>query len=121
VNGIAMNPPLELTFKDPTMLTWFRKIAIAEGISFLVLLLIAMPLKYFAGWPMAVKVVGWAHGLLFVAFLVMAWEVKNLLGRNLGWYTRAFIASIVPFGTFVLEKELKKEQQNKDEEQQLLF
>jgi integral membrane protein len=92
------------------MLNWFRKIAIAEGISFLVLLLIAMPLKYFAGWPLAVKWVGWAHGVLFVTFLVMAWQVKTLQCRNLVWYTKAFIASIIPFGTFVLEKELKKEQ-----------
>jgi integral membrane protein len=92
------------------MLNWFRKIAIAEGISFLVLLLIAMPLKYFAGWPLAVKWVGWAHGVLFVTFLVMAWQVKTLQCRNFVWYTKAFIASIIPFGTFVLEKELKKEQ-----------
>ena len=93
------------------MLHWFRKIAIAEGISFLILLLIAMPLKYFAGWPLAVKFVGWAHGVLFVAFLVMAFEVKIMLGKNVGWFMKAFIASIVPFGTFVLDRELKKEEE----------
>ena len=100
------------------MIHWFRRIAIAEGISFLVLLLIAMPLKYFAGWPMAVKVVGWAHGVLFVAFLIMAYEVKVALAKNIGWYARAFVASIVPFGTFILDKELKKEEQiiNKNNE-----
>ena len=94
-----------------SMLHWFRKIAIAEGISFLVLLFIAMPLKYFAGWPLAVKIVGWAHGVLFVSFLVMAFEVKIMLGKNLGWFLKAFLASILPFGTFVLGKELKKEEQ----------
>jgi integral membrane protein len=92
------------------MLHWFRKIAIAEGISFLVLLLIAMPLKYLAGWQMAVKIVGWAHGVLFVAFLVMAFEVKLMLGKNFVWFMKAFLASIIPFGTFVLDKELKKEE-----------
>lgn len=94
------------------MINWFRKVAVAEGISFLVLLLIAMPLKYFAGWPLAVKYVGWAHGILFVAFLVMAFEVKIALGKNIGWYARAFVASIVPFGTFVLDREIKKEQRS---------
>jgi hypothetical protein len=62
---------LQKTGKDLFMnkkLNWLRKIGIAEGISFLVLLCIAMPLKYFFQQPMAVKIFGWAHGVLFVAF-----------------------------------------------------
>ncbi len=88
---------------DP-ILRRFRTIAIAEGISFLVLLFIAMPLKYFADMPMAVKVVGWAHGVLFIGYWVAAvplftklkWEVERIIGLGL--------ASILPFGTFVLER-----------------
>ena len=56
-------------------LNLFRKIAIAEGISYILLLFIAMPLKYWANMPQAVKYTGWAHGLLFVLygiFLIMA-------------------------------------------------
>ena len=90
-------------------LNWFNKIAIAEGISFLVLLFIAMPLKYFAGLPEAVKIVGWAHGVLFVAFLFLSLVVKTTLRKDFIWLVKAFIASILPFGTFLLEKELKKE------------
>ena len=45
---------------------WFRRIAIAEGVSFLVLLLIAMPLKYLAGFPLAVKIAGSIHGILLL-------------------------------------------------------
>lgn len=90
-------------------LHWFRIIAMTEGISFLVLLGIAMPLKYFANLPVAVKVVGMLHGILFVAFMVLAWETMNALNKKFGWFVKAFIASIIPFGTFVLEKELKKE------------
>lgn len=89
--------------------SWFRRIAIAEGISFLVLLLIAMPLKYFANLPEAVKIVGWAHGILFVAFLILAFEVKSTLNKNFGWLIKAFIASILPFGTFVLDRQLQRE------------
>ena len=83
--------------------SWFRKIAFAEGVSFLVLLLIAMPLKYFADMPMAVTVVGGLHGLLFVAFVVMAWEVKREYKKDWGWVVKSFIASILPFGTFWMD------------------
>jgi integral membrane protein len=95
---------------------WFRKIAIAEGISFLVLLGIAMPLKYFAGIPIAVTIVGSLHGILFIVFMVLAWEVKDepvVAGwkKNFNWIVLCFLAAILPFGTFVLDKSLKKEQE----------
>lgn len=86
----------------------FRKVAIAEGVSFLVLLLVAMPLKYFADLPQAVKIVGWAHGVLFVAFLALAYEVKTALNKDFFWLMKAFIASLLPFGTFVFDRQFKK-------------
>ena len=92
----------------------FRKTAIAEGISFLVLLFIAMPLKYLAAFPIAVTVAGSIHGILFVAFIILAWEVKDqpiVLGwkKNFAWLFTCFVAGILPCGTFVLENRLKKE------------
>lgn len=90
--------------------SWFRKIALGEGISFLVLLLIAMPLKYLAGMPIAVTIVGGLHGALFVAFMVLAYLVKEQHNKTLGWGFKAFIASIIPFGTFYMDREWKKEQ-----------
>ena len=96
--------------KGMKTLSWFRKIAIAEGISFLVLLCIAMPLKYFAGMLMAVKIVGYMHGFLFIGFVLLAWETKNSLNKSYGWFGLAFLASMLPFGTFVLDRELKKEE-----------
>lgn len=92
------------------MLYWFRRIAIAEGISFLILLGIAMPLKYFAGMPMAVKLVGYVHGFLFIGFVALAWQTKDALNKSFIWFIGAFIASLLPFGTFVLDKQLKKEE-----------
>lgn len=89
--------------------SWFRKIAFAEGVSFLVLLLIAMPLKYFANLPMAVTVVGGLHGILFVSFIILAYLVKEETNKGFSWLFKAFIASIIPFGTFVMDKEWKKE------------
>lgn len=90
---------------------WFRKIALAEGVSFLVLLLIAMPLKYAANIPIAVTIVGGLHGILFVGFIILAYLVKEETNKSFGWMVKAFIASIIPFGTFYMDhKEWKKEE-----------
>jgi integral membrane protein len=82
----------------------FRTVAIAEGISFLALLFIAMPMKYLFGMPAAVKAVGWAHGLLFVAY----WATAVPLFTRLKWNPERIVglaaASVLPFGTFVLER-----------------
>ncbi len=96
--------------KSTKTYSWFRKIAFAEGVSFLVLLLIAMPLKYWASLPIAVTIIGGLHGLLFIGFAVMTWEVKNEFRRNLRWVLKAGLASIIPFGTFIMDKEWKKEE-----------
>ena len=88
----------------------FRMIGIAEGVSFLVLLLIAMPLKYLFHTPEAVKIMGWVHGALFISFIYFAFEVMGSLKKNMGWFAKAFIAAIIPCGTFVFDKQLKKEE-----------
>lgn len=90
---------------------WFRKIAFAEGVSFLILLLIAMPMKYFFGMPMAVTIVGGIHGFLFVAFVILAYLVKDAYNKDLKWIMKAMLASVLPFGTFVMDKEWKREQE----------
>ncbi len=86
----------------------FRLVAISEGISFIVLLFIAMPLKYIAGLPEAVKYVGWAHGLLFMLYILALITVKINLNWDFEKTAVAFIASLLPFGTFVLDKSLRK-------------
>ena len=88
----------------------FRRIALAEGISFLVLLFIAMPMKYLASLPLAVSIVGGLHGLLFIAFLIMMWEVKSEFKKDWGWVAKALIASILPFGTIVMDKQWRNEE-----------
>jgi integral membrane protein len=91
-------------------LSWLRKAGIAEGFSFLVLLCIAMPLKYFFNYPMAVTVAGWMHGILFVTFLSLAWEVKTDRNKNLKWFAASFAAALLPAGTFWFDKKLKEEE-----------
>lgn len=92
-------------------LSFLRKAGIAEGISFLVLLFIAMPLKYFFSYPVAVTIVGWAHGILFVTFIILAWEYKTDNNKKAGWFATAFAAALLPAGTFLFDKKLKKEEQ----------
>ena len=75
----------------------------AEGISFLALLLVAMPLKYFANLPMAVTIMGSIHGIFFVAFMIFACEVKKKKKKDMKWLLLAFLASILPFGTFYMD------------------
>ena len=95
--------------KKDIIIRLFRIVALAEGISFLLLLGVAMPLKYLANMPAAVRVAGMLHGVLFVAFVILAWETMNKLDKKYSWFFIAFLSSILPFGTFVLENKLKKE------------
>ena len=89
-------------------LSAFRKIAVLEGISYIALIFIAMPLKYWADMPLFVKYTGWAHGLLFVLYIAMfilAWmDSKWSVGKS------ALIvgASLLPFAPFWVDKKLKE-------------
>lgn len=91
-----------------SLIEWVRSVGKVEGLSYLLLLGIAMPLKYLAGMPMAVSIVGLIHGVLFIAFLgvlFLAWLKTPL---TLKWAIYAFIASLLPFGPFVIDKHLQQ-------------
>lgn len=97
----------ENSFKTP--LGRFLKIGFAEGLSYVVLLLIAMPLKYWANMPMPVRIVGMAHGILFVAYVVALLHATIFYKWSVKTFLVAFLLSFLPFGTFFLEKVLKAE------------
>ncbi|AFM11619.1 DUF3817 domain-containing protein [Turneriella parva] len=90
------------------MLTSFRLLGYLEGISFLLLMGVAMPLKYYLGQPLAVRIVGSLHGLLFVVYCVWAfilflrekWPETQLI---LCW-----VLSCLPFGTFWFDRKYLK-------------
>lgn len=92
------------------MLRTFRKVSLAEGCSLLVLLFIAMPLKYFLNFPEAVKVVGWIHGVLFILYAAMLVALELKYRWSFLFFVGAFVASLIPFGTFVLDKFLKEKE-----------
>jgi integral membrane protein len=91
----------------------FKWISLAEGLSFLLLLGIAMPLKYVFDWPLAVKYVGWAHGLLFVVYIYAVFPTSRSLKWEFGRIIFALIASLLPFGPFIFDRNLNKSQQTK--------
>ena len=92
-----------------TPIGFLRAVGFAEGVSYLLLLGLAMPLKYLAGLPAAVTYVGWAHGVLFVAFVAAV----AVAARARRWgpvpIAKALAASLLPFGTFVLDREWRRE------------
>ena len=87
-----------------THLGRFRFVALIEGISFLVLLFIAMPLKYGAGIPQAVSMIGMAHGVLFVAYMLFLILVKEDQNWSFSLLVKSAMVSLVPFGTFYADK-----------------
>ena len=88
-----------------------RIVGTLEGLSFLLLLFIAMPLKYMMGNPILVKYVGMGHGVLFVAFLAVLFIVCEKQKWSLSVFLMGLVASILPFGPFVFDAKLKKLQQ----------
>lgn len=86
----------------------FARISFAEGVSFMVLLLIAMPLKYMAGIPEMVKYVGWAHGALFIAYVFQLFYVTSQLKWRFQRLVTYFIAAFLPIAPFFVERQVKR-------------
>lgn len=86
-----------------------RVVAFVEGCSYLLLLGVAMPLKYFAGLPVAVRIVGSIHGALFVVFCAALLKAMIAARWSMLRATLVFASSLVPCGTFFIDASLKRE------------
>jgi integral membrane protein len=86
----------------------FRIVAFWEGISYLLLLFVAMPLKYGLGIDIAVRVVGTAHGFLFLVYVVALGLAAPHLG--VGRAILALVLSLIPCGTFWLEARFRRDE-----------
>lgn len=106
--GGDARPPVMPYDADMTFLHALRQLTIIEGISTLVLFGIAMPLKYFAGMPLAVTIVGSIHGFLFVALVVMLLVAIRKVPISLMTAAAGIVAAIIPGGPFVLDRKLAK-------------
>ncbi|MFZ9718668.1 MAG: DUF3817 domain-containing protein [Chitinophagaceae bacterium] len=98
--------------KTYSLLRALRITGLAEGVSFLLLLLIAMPLKYMLGKPEAVTYTGWAHGVLFVAYWALAAYAKEQYGWKWTKLMLAMLAALLPLGTFFYDRQLKRDEEN---------
>ena len=92
--------------KNP--IPFLRRIAIIEAISFLILLFVAMPLKYFKGMPLAVRIVGLIHGMLFLVFCFALYRVMTRAKWPISRGALIFAAALLPFGPFVVDRRMRE-------------
>jgi len=89
-----------------TALGRLRLIAFLEGLSFILLIGIAVPLKYYFGYQHATQGIGMVHGILFITYVLLLNPVREKHAWSWTQFLMAFVASVVPFGTFVAEYRL---------------
>ena len=82
----------------------FRLISFLEGISYLLLLFIAVPIKYFQGDATYVKMLGMPHGILFMGYIILVILIQKQMKWNLKTMGVVALASVIPFGTFYVDK-----------------
>ena len=86
------------------MKTAFRIISFLEGVSYLLLLFIATPIKYIQGNEAYVKMLGMPHGILFMLYLVLAIVLRKEMKWDSKSFTIILLCAIIPFGTFYVDK-----------------
>lgn len=89
-------------------ITSLRLVGMIEGVSFLLLLGVAMPLKYWGGLPEAVKYAGWAHGVLFIVLCLLLVAAGILADWKLRRSGMVFLAALIPFGPFLIDQRLRR-------------
>lgn len=85
------------------MLSFMRALAIVEGISYLLLFGFSMPLKYWANIREPNIYIGYVHGGLFIAFIILAFVFCRQQGWGMKRYLKFFLASLLPYGTFYMD------------------
>ena len=86
------------------MINIFKIISLLEGGSYILLLFVGVPLKYFGENPILVKSLGMPHGILFLAYIVLALLIREKMNLDFKVTFLVLIASIIPFGTFYINK-----------------
>ncbi len=91
-----------------SLINIFRFIALLEGVSYILLLFIATPIKYLAEDPQYVKLLGMPHGVLFIAYIAFAFVFRKDFSWNNKQFIIVLLASIIPFGTFYVDRNYLK-------------
>lgn len=82
----------------------FRVISFLEGLSYILLLFIAVPLKYLADQGSMVKLLGMPHGILFITYIILALIIRAKMKWNIQTTMLVLVASLLPFGTFYIDR-----------------
>jgi integral membrane protein len=90
------------------MIKYLRILGNVEGVSYLLLLGVAMPMKYFYGMPIAVKITGMTHGVFFMAYCILLALCMGKFKWSFRFGLYLFVATLIPFGTFVTDRKLKE-------------
>ena len=90
------------------MRTIFRLVSLLEGVSYILLLFIAVPLKYWGSDEQYVKLLGMPHGLLFIGYIILSFLIKDDENWNRNDFGIVLISSVLPFGTFYINKKYLK-------------
>lgn len=90
-----------------TSLGRLRAVALAEGVSYILLLAVAMPLKYLFDLPQAVRIVGMLHGVLFIALVGQLFQSQLTYRWKTSFSVKVFVASLIPLGAFWMDGKLK--------------
>ncbi len=91
-----------------SLLSRLRIASLLDGISYVILLGIAMPLKHLAGQPLAVRIVGSLHGLFFLALCWYLLRVLIAKKLSFGWCVIVFLCALFPLAPFFLDRKLAK-------------
>lgn len=90
------------------MLKIFKIVALLEGLSYILLLGVGMPLKYMADNDVMVKSLGMPHGVLFIAYVIIAFLLKDEMKWDLKNFLIILVCSLLPFGTFYVDRKYLK-------------
>lgn len=89
------------------MLRAFRYLSLIEGLSLILLFFVAMPAKYYFGYPGLVPIVGMTHGLLFLVYISMSLSTSHQQNWSVGFWLLTLLSSVIPFACFFLDRKLK--------------
>lgn len=94
----------KISVMDKSIIPIFKLVALLEGLSYILLLFVAVPIKYLADDPTYVKLLGMPHGILFIIYIVLALLVSQKLQLSKRQRNGLLLASVIPFGTFFINK-----------------
>lgn len=97
-----------MTSSDRKALARYRVLAYTTAVLLIILVFVAVPLQYWAGWPLMAEVVGTLHGYLYIVYILVAFDLTRRLRVRIRWMLPVLLAGTVPFCAIVAERALTR-------------